>query len=33
MLDREWPRARANLERWLAAEPGTLSLTAMNAAG
>jgi RimJ/RimL family protein N-acetyltransferase len=33
MLDREWPRARANLERWLDAEPGTLSLSAMNAAG
>jgi RimJ/RimL family protein N-acetyltransferase len=33
MLDGEWPRVRANLERWLDAERGTLSLTALNAAG
>jgi RimJ/RimL family protein N-acetyltransferase len=31
MLDREWPRVRANIERWLEAEPGTLSLRELNA--
>jgi RimJ/RimL family protein N-acetyltransferase len=33
MLDREWPSVRANIERWLGVEPGTLSLTELNAAG
>jgi RimJ/RimL family protein N-acetyltransferase len=33
MLDREWPRIRANLERWFEAEPGSLSLAELNAAG
>ena len=33
MLDREWPRVRANIERWLDAEPGSLSLRDLNAPG
>jgi RimJ/RimL family protein N-acetyltransferase len=33
MLDGEWPRVRANLERWLDAEPGTVSLRELNARG
>ncbi len=33
MLDGEWPRVRANLERWLDADPGSLSLRRLNAAG
>ena len=32
MLDGEWPSRRADLERWLAAEPGTVSLSALHAA-
>lgn len=32
MLDHEWPARRANLERWLAADPGTVSLRELNAA-
>jgi len=32
MLDTEWPAVRANIDRWLAAEPGTLSLAALNGA-
>lgn len=32
MLDRDWPRARANLETYLAAPPGELSLTELTAA-
>ncbi len=31
MLDREWPVRKANLERWLAAEPGSVSLRELNA--
>ena len=31
MLDSEWPRVRANIERWLSVEPGTLSLRELNA--
>jgi RimJ/RimL family protein N-acetyltransferase len=31
MLDREWPRVRANMQRWLEAEPGVVSLRALNA--
>jgi RimJ/RimL family protein N-acetyltransferase len=31
MLDEEWPSRRADLERWLAAELGTLSLSALHA--
>jgi RimJ/RimL family protein N-acetyltransferase len=33
MLDREWPRVRDNIQRWLEAEPGALSLRELNAAG
>ncbi len=33
MLDSEWPRVRANIERWLSVEPGTLSLSELNASG
>jgi RimJ/RimL family protein N-acetyltransferase len=32
MLDREWPARKANLERWLGAEPGSVSLRELNAA-
>ena len=32
MLDREWPRVRHNIERWLGAEPGALSLRELNEA-
>ncbi len=32
MLDREWPARKANLRRWLDAEPGSLSLRELNAA-
>lgn len=31
MLDGEWASRKANLERWLAAEPGSVSLTELNA--
>jgi RimJ/RimL family protein N-acetyltransferase len=31
MLDNEWPARKANLERWLAAEPGSVSLRELNA--
>jgi len=31
MLDREWPVRKANLERWLEAEPGSVSLRELNA--
>ncbi len=31
MLDREWPTRKANLERWLAGEPGSVSLRELNA--
>ena len=31
MLDAEWPSRRADLERWLTAAPGTLSLSALHA--
>lgn len=30
LLDHEWPRVRENLERWLAAAPGSVSLAALN---
>jgi RimJ/RimL family protein N-acetyltransferase len=32
MLDWEWPRVRANMQQWLEAEPGVVSLRALNAA-
>ena len=32
MLDREWPAVRAAIERWLVAEPGTLSLIELTGA-
>jgi RimJ/RimL family protein N-acetyltransferase len=31
MLDREWPERKANLERWLASESGSISLSELNA--
>jgi RimJ/RimL family protein N-acetyltransferase len=31
MLDVEWSERKANLRRWLDAEPGSISLTALNA--
>jgi RimJ/RimL family protein N-acetyltransferase len=31
MLDEEWPERKASLERWLASEPGSVSLTELNA--
>jgi RimJ/RimL family protein N-acetyltransferase len=31
MLDTEWPERKANLERWLSSEPGSVSLTELNA--
>jgi RimJ/RimL family protein N-acetyltransferase len=30
MMDHEWPRIKANMERWLAAEEPGLSLAALN---
>lgn len=30
ILDHEWPRVKANMERWLDAEPGSVSLAALN---
>lgn len=33
LLDRDWPRLRANLERWLEAPAGSLSLAALNGGG
>jgi RimJ/RimL family protein N-acetyltransferase len=30
MLDSEWPGVRANMERWLGSEPGTMSLSELN---
>ena len=33
MLDGEWPAVKSNLEAWLTAEPGSVSLRALNAAG
>jgi RimJ/RimL family protein N-acetyltransferase len=31
MLDREWPRIRANMQRWLEADPAAVSLRRLNA--
>jgi RimJ/RimL family protein N-acetyltransferase len=31
MLDAEWPQRKANLEGWLGSEPGSVSLTELNA--
>ena len=33
MLDTEWPRVGQNMKRWLDAEPGSISLGELNAAG
>jgi RimJ/RimL family protein N-acetyltransferase len=33
MLDGEWPKRKANIERWLASEPGSVSLRELNATG
>ncbi len=33
MIDDDWPRVRENMQRWLGAEPGQVSLAALNASG
>jgi RimJ/RimL family protein N-acetyltransferase len=30
MLEEEWPSVRANMERWLESEPGSVSLGELN---
>jgi hypothetical protein len=30
MLDQEWPRIRANMHRWLEADPAAVSLRELN---
>jgi RimJ/RimL family protein N-acetyltransferase len=30
MMDHEWPRIKANMERWLESDPGAISLSALN---
>ena len=30
MLDREWPRIRSNMQRWLEADPAAVSLRLLN---
>jgi hypothetical protein len=31
MIDKEWPRVGGNMELWLEAEPGSVSLGELNA--